>query len=239
MKICLHGRRQVQCGPCGGTSICEHGRRRSYCLECSGASVCQHGRRRTQCRLCEGTSICVHNKRRSYCVKCKGASICEHSKRRSTCKYCSPRGYLVHRIRCRLRLVLRGSKTKRTLEYLGCSEADFCEYIGRWCDVYNDTKRYGDFVLDKDVPNFELEHWLPLTPRHGISDEEFQHRLRYTNIHPMPLHENRKKSNKEPSGPLAIPWLSTLGEYCEDAREEIDKEHDPCLLKVHGVQNRK
>jgi hypothetical protein len=73
--ICIHGKQDVHCKPCGSKAFCKHGRVGRLCKECGGKGLCPHGKTKHFCRDCGGKSFCEHNKRKLKCVDCKTKQV--------------------------------------------------------------------------------------------------------------------------------------------------------------------
>ena len=184
-----HERRKAYCGACGGASMCAHGRRREVCGPCGGRQVCAHGRRVWVCALCGGSQICAHGWRRNMCAECGGSQICMHNRRRDKCHTCSPAGFAIDKARKAVARALRLAgvrKTERTHKLLGCSAAEFCAFLARKIDAWNET-----FEEQIDFANMACDHIKPLS-----SGGELAELMHYTNIQPLPRTLNLFKSNK-------------------------------------------
>ena len=185
-SICEHKRKRSQCKECGGSSICEHKRERAYCKECDGSQICEHKRQRTQCKECGGSSICEHKRIRTTCKECGGSQICEHERIRSTCKECDIIGYIAHTTRSRIRSALNGNKELHTIEYLGCTIAEFKSHIEKQFKEGMSWNNHGEWHIDHIIP---LKYENP-------SLEEVILRLHWENTQPMWATDNIAKGNR-------------------------------------------
>jgi len=146
-QICEHDKIKRRCRECGGSEICKHNKRKHYCRECKGSQICEHNKYKYTCKKCKGGSICIHNITKSKCRDCKGGSICEHNKIRTTCKECKggsrckhnkikrackicyPNKHLMTCVRSRIASALKAKKSKKSMEYLGCTIEEVIERL--------------------------------------------------------------------------------------------------------------
>jgi hypothetical protein len=148
---------------------------------------CEHGRQRYRCKECKGCSICGHGKRRHRCRECKGCSICEHNRHKDRCKDCNISGYLISVHRCQIRRVLRAgciTKTKHSVEYLGCDSRDFCSFI--------ESKMVEGMTLD----NIHLDHIKPVAAFDMSNPDNFLDCCKYTNFQPLSAKDNMEKASR-------------------------------------------
>ncbi len=185
-SICEHSRQRSHCRECGGGSICEHSRIRSICKECGGGSVCEHSRSRLQCKDCGGGSICEHGCARNFCKPCGGGSICKHNKRRDNCDICDPHAYIKHIVSCCVRNALGSSKSKKSLEYIGCDAAFLRSHL---------ENQFKDGMTWENQGEWHIDHIVPIM-YNNPSLEEVIERLHYTNLQPMWAADNIAKGNR-------------------------------------------
>jgi hypothetical protein len=149
--------------------------------------MCRHKRERNKCVPCGGSSVCEHNKRKFICKECNGTNLCEHNSQKGQCKICDPVKYLVNLQRNRLREIFNKKKLvkdKHTIEYLGCSEQEFYDYII--------SKMKPGMTFD----NIHLDHIKPVS-RFNLKDTtELMKCCHYTNIQPLLSTDNLQKYNK-------------------------------------------
>lgn len=187
-SLCEHNIQKSYCKKCGGSSICEHNKRKHLCKDCGGSSICEHNRFKSQCKECGGSSVCEHNRFKSQCKECGGSQICEHNRIKSSCKECiSINQHLVLLQRGSLFRILKSSnvtKTKPSIDYLGCSAEYFIEYLGR---KMTDEMSWDNIHLDhiKPVSKFDLENM-----------DELLDCCHYSNFQPLLGSQNISKSNK-------------------------------------------
>ena len=193
-EICQHNRQKSSCRECGGVSICPHNRIKSRCKECGGNEICQHNRQKSSCRECGGSQICPHNKRKSRCQECGGSSICQHNRRKSQCKECDLQLYLIHLQRNQIKRCINLSnltKTKPSIEYLGCSAEYFIEYLKKKMDKFNQFSE-----IEMNWNNIHIDHIKPVSSFNLDNEEDFLSCSNYTNMQPLLVEINLNKSCK-------------------------------------------
>jgi len=132
----------------------------------------------------------IHNvSRQSRCRRCgeKASGICKHRYRKRRCRVCCPAGYLAHLASVRIRAALKGSKNKKTLEYLGCDIQKYREFIE---EQFEEGMRW-----DNHGKEWHIDHILSLY-YDNPSEEEIIERLHYTNTQPMWAFENMSKGSR-------------------------------------------
>ena len=90
-----------------------------------------------------------------------------------------PNTKLKEALRTRIYNSMRNNKTRTTLEYLGCSIDEYKQHLI--------TQFTPEMTWDNWGTYWEIDHIIPLSK--GGS-------FHYTNTQPLPITENRKKSNK-------------------------------------------
>ena len=90
---CEHGRQELRCRDCGGSSFCQHDIMKSHCKDCGGSALCTHGLQKAQCKPCGGSAFCTHEIRKATCKDCGGSAFCKHEIQKTTCKECHPEKY--------------------------------------------------------------------------------------------------------------------------------------------------
>ena len=166
---------------------CEHGRDKTICKICGGSRICPHNKIRSVCKECGGASICKHDREKYKCKECDGSSFCEHEKRKSVCKICSPLLYIVALQRSNIWRVMKRtdlSKTKPSIEYLGCSAEYFQNYVK------------SKFVDEMTFDNIHYDHIKPISKFNLDVEEELLNCCHYTNFQPLLVTTNLEKSNK-------------------------------------------
>jgi len=185
-QICEHNSFRSKCKECGGSQICKHDRQRATCKDCGGTSICEHNRVRYQCKPCGGSQICAHNRIRSSCKDCGGSQICEHDKQRRVCQICDPGGHLKDVVSSRVRHALKSEKSKKSLEYLGCTIKDFRKHIEKSFIEGMSWENYGEW---------EIDHIIPVKYENPTIEEVIE-RLHWTNCQALWRVDNMSKGNR-------------------------------------------
>jgi hypothetical protein len=185
-SFCEHNRQKSQCKDCGGSQICEHNIQKSRCKECGGSQICEHNHIKSTCKDCGGSQICEHNRIKSRCKDCGGSQICEHNRHKSYCKDCDPIGYLSATVSCSVRNSLKANKSKRSIEYLGCSIDDFKKHIELQFKEGMTWENHGEWHID---------HIIPLKYENPTLEETIE-RLHWKNTQPLWAAENIAKGNR-------------------------------------------
>lgn len=184
--ICSHNRRRVTCKGCNGDNICEHNNIKYVCKLCFGNSLCIHTNVKSKCKLCKGNSICPHNKEKFFCRNCNGNAYCKHDSLKYRCKICNPDGHLINIVRSRVRSALQTNKSKKTIEYLGCTIEHFREHI---------TKQFREGMSWDNYGEWEIDHIIPLMYNNPTTGE-IAERLHWSNTQPLWAEENASKGNR-------------------------------------------
>ena len=193
-QICTHNKIKSSCKDCGGVQICLHNKRRTVCKDCKGGSLCIHNKRKSECRDCKGNSFCEHNRRKAECRECKGSQICIHNKNTRNCKVCNLPLYLVNIQRKNIKRCIKLStlsKTKHSIEYLGCDIEYFIQFFKKKMDNFN---LYSEVQISWD--NIHIDHIKPVNVFNLNDEEEFLACCHYTNLQPLIAVDNLEKSNK-------------------------------------------
>ena len=205
------GKLKQHCRGCKGSNFCwieSHnnlGKEKQHCKGCKGRGLCwdeEHnhlGGLKIHCKGCKGKALCWvkehHNlgKRKDRCKGCKGSKLCKkHLK--EFCRECNPIKHLTSLVGNRIRYALE-KKTKRTLDYLGCSGAVYRSYLEeKFQDGMtweNRGKGHGKWNIGHITPLMYIdENCNPPT------QEEIERRLHYTNTQPLWFEENAEKGNR-------------------------------------------
>jgi hypothetical protein len=112
--------------------------------------------------------------------------MCSHGRINHTCKICDPSGHLSGIVKSRVKSALKGSKSKRSIEYLGCSIEDFKKHIEKSFVEGMTWTNYGDWHIDHIHP---LKHGSPTL-------EEVIERLHWTNTQALWAADNIAKGNR-------------------------------------------
>jgi hypothetical protein len=198
--------------------LCEHDAAPTKCLkgECkkrfknrsSEPCPCGKGLQLKMCRLCDtpgaGAAYCSTTKKAKARCPCPapscGGSRCRHKKLRNRCRECEPVKHLIHLVRSRSRKVMKGLKSKRTIEYLGMNAEEYRDYIER---RFQPGMTWENFGTGPD--QWSIGHAKPLLEK-GVSTEETERRLRYSNTFPQWHTDNAAQGNRfhfTAYGPLA------------------------------------
>ena len=92
--------------------------------------------------------------------------------------------YLRKKVRNRLRDYFR-VKTKKTLEYLGCSFEELKQHL---------ENKFSDGMSWKNRNEWHIDHIIPLSS--AKTEDELYKLCHYTNLQPLWAEDNLKKSNK-------------------------------------------
>jgi hypothetical protein len=119
---------------------------------------------------------------------------CEHNKRFGECKICNLPLYLIKIQRKQIWRCLKLSnqnKTKSSIEYLGCDEDYFREYLQKKMDIYNETAE-----VKMDFANIHIDHIKPISSFNLDDEDEFLDCCNYTNLQPLLIKDNLSKNDK-------------------------------------------
>jgi len=194
-KVKRCGNTMKQCIECNekcmrNKSRCEHNRNKTRCKDCGGGSICEHNRIRSVCKDCGGGGICEHNREKSYCKDCGGGSICGHNIQKRTCKECDPCGHLSNIVSTRIYQALKSGKSKKSLEYLGCTIDEFKKHIESKFKENMSWDNYGEWQIDHITPiKYKDNEEVPTI-------DNVIERLHWTNTQPMWAVDNISKGNR-------------------------------------------
>ena len=79
-------------------------------------------------------------------------------------------------------------KEDKTIEYLGCSIGDYCNYLEQQFTKEMNWGNYGEY--------WEIDHILPIASFDLNNTEEMYKCFHYNNTQPLSRKENREKSDK-------------------------------------------
>ena len=134
------------------------------------------------------------DKIKEYRQKYQEDTKCEHNKYRGRCKICNLSLYLVNLQRIQIRRCLNISsqtKTKSSIEYLGCDADYFKNYIQKKMDIYNQTAD-----VKMDFSNIHIDHIKPVSSFNLDEEDDFLDCCNYTNLQPLLIQDNLSKYNK-------------------------------------------
>ena len=195
-SICIHNKIRSSCKECGGSQICIHNKHKTTCKKCGGGSICIHNKIRSRCKECGGSQICIHNRQRQHCKECGGSQICIHNKRKERCKLCNFKQYLVNLQRNQIYRCFKSSnntKSKHSIEYLGCTIEEFIEHFNKKIDYFNKYMA-SDEIMTFD--NIHIDHIKPVSVFNLDNEEEFLDCCHYTNLQPLLSKDNLEKHNR-------------------------------------------
>jgi len=115
---------------------------------------------------------------------------CEHNTQKQRCKICDPNGHLKSIVSGRVRQALKSSKSKRSIEYLGCDIETFRQHI---------SDKFTEGMSWANHGEWEIDHCIPIKYKQdGVEPtlEEVALRLHYTNTQPLWKKDNRSKGNR-------------------------------------------
>lgn len=136
---------------------------------------------------------------------------------RYMCKDCDnakPNDKLWRSIRARIKQALRTKnyiKNITTLEYLGCSTADYVQYL-----MSIDPK----FTMENRGKEWHIDHVIPLSKFDLSSEDERRIAFNWRNTMPLTIYENLTKGNKI-SQPQLVRHIQKLNEYHQEHRLEF------------------
>jgi len=122
------------------------------------------------------------------------ARKCPHERNKHHCKECNFKKYLIHLQRSQLRRCFKNSnlkKTKRSIEYLGCSAEYFMEYFKRKMDKFNLFSE-----IEMTWNNIHIDHIKPVSVFDLDNEDEFLSCCSYTNLQPLLASINLQKHDK-------------------------------------------
>ena len=148
---------------------------------------CACGIKKYDCRKCGDGIFCPHSKRKNICSICTPDFHCQHDVVARNCKICSPINHLVGIVRSRVYSVVKGKKTKSSLEYLGCS--------GEYYRTYLEKMFLEGMSWDNYGKEWEIDHIIPIFYSNPTDEQKIK-RLHYTNTQPLWTSDNRSKGNR-------------------------------------------
>lgn len=182
--LCEHKKRYEQCLQCHGRLICPHDRRRDICMDCNGKKLrCEHGKIKRKCKLCY-----------------KSLSCARHGRLKNCCKECHPDMYITQLLRSRLHeaIAKNGTKTQRTLEYLGCNVQQFRQFLER---------RFLPGMTWQNQGEWHIDHRRPCASFDLCRELHMRQCFHYTNMQPLWAGDNMTKSAKFDSSTFTYAWI--------------------------------
>jgi hypothetical protein len=136
----------------------------------------------------EQQKIGIENKQCKYCYEIKNNSRFRHN--RLKCKDCErddPIEKFKRYIRTRIYNCLKNHKNKHAIEYLGCSNNEYVEWMFDY-DINFNLKNYGK--------EWHIDHVIPISTFNLSNKEEQMLAFNWRNTMPLKSEENLKKGNK-------------------------------------------
>lgn len=182
---------------------CPHGRQcKSRCPECLHHSVslgkcssCNcvfepdqrfmfNGKPLQTCEKCRYK--CPHGKHNNKsCIECtKLSKYCEHKKDKYRCNICNPVGHMRHVVECAVWRALHSKKSLHTIEYLGCTIAEFKKHIEKQFMPGMTWENHGKI--------WHIDHIIPVKYNKPTLEQVIQ-RLHYRNTQPLLGGDNLEK----------------------------------------------
>ena len=125
--------------------------------------------------------------------KCKYCDIIKHKDRfrhnRLKCRDCErddPKEKFKRYVRTRIYNCLKRNKNKRSIDYLGCSNTDYFNYIM----TYNN-----EFTLENYGKEWHIDHVIPISHFDMKDDQHTELAFNWRNTMPLLKYENLKKNN--------------------------------------------
>jgi hypothetical protein len=115
---------------------------------------------------------------------------CEHNTQKIRCKICDPQGHLRGIVSSRIHNALKSDKTDHSIEYLGCTIAEFKAHIESLFKENMNWENFGDWHIDHIVPiKYKKNGQNPTI-------EDVIERLHWKNTQPMWAEDNIAKGNR-------------------------------------------
>ena len=115
---------------------------------------------------------------------------CEHNTQKSRCKICDPQGYLRSIVSSRIYKALKSDKTDHSIEYLGCTIAEFKAHI---------ESQFKENMAWENFGNWQIDHIVPIKYKKNGQNptlEDVIERLHWKNTQPMWAKDNIAKGNR-------------------------------------------
>ena len=119
---------------------------------------------------------------------------CEHNKGLGYCSICNLPLYLIKLQRSNIWRCLKlssQSKTKSSIEYLGCDADYLIEYFKKKMDIYNELAE-----VKMEWENIHIDHIKPVSSFNLNDEDEFLDCCNYTNLQPLLAKDNLSKNAK-------------------------------------------
>ena len=163
-----------------------------------------------------------------YCNQVKAKTRFRHN--RLKCRDCErdePHAKFKRTIRTRIRMALKNKKDKHTCEYLGCSHAEYTNWIS-----YNNN----GFTLDNHGDVWHIDHVIPLSKFNLEKKEDIEVAFNWRNTMALSAKENLAKNNK-----ILIQQIEqhykTLQEYHIKNKKELPQKYKDLYAKHLAAGN--
>lgn len=131
--------------------------------------------------------IGIDNKKCRYCNTIKNKSKFRHN--RLKCRVCErddPKEKFKRYVRTRIYNCLKRNKNRRSIDYLGCSNKEYFDYIMS----YN-----SDYTIDNYGTEWHIDHVIPISKFDMSNDIDTKLAFNWRNTMPLDKTENLKKNN--------------------------------------------
>lgn len=149
---------------------------------------CIHNKKTYSCDICTPQRLCLHSRVRRLCtICCVSMKICEHKKQKRQCRECDPLSHLRCIVAGRIYDALKAKKSKKTMEYVGCTVQKLKEHIEQKFKPDMTWKNYGSL--------WQIDHIIPIKFENPTLYDVIR-RLHYTNLQPLYVLDNLQKGNR-------------------------------------------
>jgi hypothetical protein len=115
---------------------------------------------------------------------------CEHNRIKRSCRICDPNGHLRSIVSGRIKTALKSDKTEISIQYLGCTIAEFKVHIENQFTEGMTWENHGTWHIDHIIPiKYKKDDQVPTL-------EDTIERLKWTNTQPLWAYENIAKGNR-------------------------------------------
>jgi hypothetical protein len=179
---------------CKEKILSEFYKQKGYCKEC-GRQMCRDYKKRNkqkisdynkQYKLDHKEDIIVYNKK--YNIENRTKIQTRHTKYLRNRRKTNPEYKISLTIRNRTKRILKGEKTKSTLELLGCS---YC-FLIKWIE----SQFENDMTFENHGKLWHLDHVIPCKKFNVINKVDQERCFHWTNLQPLYGLDNLKKKDK-------------------------------------------
>lgn len=166
--------------------------------------------------------IGIDNKKCKYCNVIKHKEKFRHN--RLKCKDCErddPKEKFKRYVRTRIYNCLKRNKNKRSVDYLGCSNEEYFNYIMS----YNK-----DFTIENYGKIWHIDHVIPISKFDMSNNNDTKLAFNWRNTMPLYYKDNLRKNNKIDTRQIRI-HLEYLNEYHKNNNIILPKEFNDILAK--------